>query len=364
MELEQAIVEIRDGLKNNQFISEASVSQGIVLRLLAALNWPVYDTSIVEPEYKVGSNRRVDYALHNPHGKPIVFVEVKNVGQGGSAGERQLFEYAFHRGVQIAILTDGREWNFFLPAESGDYSDRCVYKLDLEERDLEDCQRRLYRYLQHERVVSGEAIDRARADLRDKSRRRKMELALPVAWEQLVDEVDELLLEMVAERAGNICGFKPSNEIVANFLKNNIYVKGSSTNRTKPPTKKRNQGWIQLKTYNPPPNTNPPSAIQFWDDTEAKINKWSEVLTLVVSKIYSEQLISDSDIPIQFGTRTYLVNFQPVHPTGKEFAHYVEIGDPPLYVNTNLNAGQIRNNTRKLIEHFAPHSTDVYLRLD
>ena len=32
---------------------------------------------------------------------------------------------------KLAILTDGREWNFFLPAEHGNYAERSVYKLDI-----------------------------------------------------------------------------------------------------------------------------------------------------------------------------------------------------------------------------------------
>jgi len=44
-------------------------------------------------------------------------------------------EYAFHEGVPFAILTDGQQWQFFLPGERGDYSERRVHKPDLAERD-------------------------------------------------------------------------------------------------------------------------------------------------------------------------------------------------------------------------------------
>jgi hypothetical protein len=37
-----------------------------------------------------------------------VFIEVKQIGRS-DGGERQLFEYAFHRGVPMTILTDGQE---------------------------------------------------------------------------------------------------------------------------------------------------------------------------------------------------------------------------------------------------------------
>jgi len=141
MNLEKHIEEIRAGIKAGRFVNEAAVSQGIVLRLLHALSWPAYDTQIVYPEYSL-QGRRVDYALCHPPGKPIAFVEVKQIGQSEGA-ERQLFEYAFHIGVQLAILTDGQEWNFFLPGEQGDYGERRVYKLDIVERDISKCAARL-----------------------------------------------------------------------------------------------------------------------------------------------------------------------------------------------------------------------------
>jgi hypothetical protein len=44
MTLEQHIEDIRAGVKAGRYTNEASVSQGIVLRLLQALGWPTYDT--------------------------------------------------------------------------------------------------------------------------------------------------------------------------------------------------------------------------------------------------------------------------------------------------------------------------------
>ena len=128
--LRDDIESIREGIKAGRFTNEAAVCQGIVLRILHSLSWPTYDTQIVSPEYSV-EGRRVDFALCHPPGKPVVFIEVKQIGQGDSGGERQLFEYAFHKGVPIAILTDGQDWQFFLPAEQGEYGDRRVYKLDI-----------------------------------------------------------------------------------------------------------------------------------------------------------------------------------------------------------------------------------------
>jgi hypothetical protein len=231
--LRQHIDEIREGLRAGRFQNEAAVSQGIVLRLLGALGWPAYDTQIVCPEYAL-EGLRVDFALCHPVTKPRVFIEVKQVGQGGGA-ERQLFEYAFHKGVPLAILTDGREWNFFLPAEAGDYGERRVYKLDLIERDIEDSVRRFERYLKYESVCSGEALTAARDDYQDVARTRQIRDALPQAWLRLVEEEDELLLELLADRVEILCGYKPDPETVARFLAENVQLRTASPIPSAPP---------------------------------------------------------------------------------------------------------------------------------
>ena len=94
--------------------------------------------------------------------------------------------------MQLAILTDGREWNFFLPAEHGNYAERSVYKLDIVERDLSECTLRLNRYLQYDAVFSGDAIEAARKDYRDVARERQIQSALPRAWEHLGSELINL----------------------------------------------------------------------------------------------------------------------------------------------------------------------------
>jgi hypothetical protein len=178
------------------------------------------------PEFAL-EGRRVDYALCHPVSKPIAFVEVKQIGQSDRA-ERQLFEYAFHLGVPLAILTDGQEWNFFLPAEQGDYGERRVYKLDLVERDLTEGVSRLSRYLGYSEISSGRAIAAAREDYQSVSRNRQILATLPEAWSKLVTEEDDLLLELVADRVESLCGFKPDLDTVARFLRESVSLRSTT----------------------------------------------------------------------------------------------------------------------------------------
>jgi predicted type IV restriction endonuclease len=218
--LGQALEAIQNHLRGGHYPNEASVSTGIVLPILGALGWPTADPQVVSPEYRQ-EGRRVDFALFHPLGTARVFVEVKQVGQSSGA-ERQLFEYAFHKGVPLVILTDGREWNFFLPAELGDYEQRRVYKLDVLERTIEESSYRFGRYLEYAAVCSGEALTNARNDYRDVARVRQIRETLPVAWKKLVEEEEKSLLELLADRVADLCGFKPDLDTVARFLKGDV----------------------------------------------------------------------------------------------------------------------------------------------
>jgi hypothetical protein len=230
------ITDIQHGIRTGRYANEAAVSRGIVLRILEELlGWPKYDTRIIWPEYSL-EGRRVDFALCHPPEKPIAFVEVKPIGQD-SEGDRQLFEYAFYRGIPMAILTNGQVWHFFLPAEQGDYGERRVYKLDLLERDPAESVERLRRYLEYRAVCSGAALDAARADYRDVAKAREVKRTLPEAWRKLVDEGDELLLELVADKVESLCGYKPEPDMVASFLLSDLQLSTSITRQVTPTAK-------------------------------------------------------------------------------------------------------------------------------
>jgi hypothetical protein len=176
---------------------------------------------VVAPQYSI-QGRRADFALCHPADRPIALIEVKQLGLSGPASERQLFEYAFHAGVPLVVLTDGQQWDFFLPAEQGDYGERRVYKLDLLEREVDECASRLVRYLQYEAIVSGAAIEAARGDYRNVAQTRLIQAALPKAWRKLVKEKDDLLIDLIADQVATLCGYKPDFEPVAHFLQESI----------------------------------------------------------------------------------------------------------------------------------------------
>ena len=218
MTLKEHIDDISKRLEQNEFISEAAVRQGIIDRLLGALEWPTYDIKVVFPEYGV-EDGKVDYALCNPDSKPRVFIEAKGVGNIDK-GTKQLFDYAYTKGVTILILTDGQKWRFYHPAGEGSYEDRKVVELDLIVEDSELIVKFLIRYLSYKSVQSGDAAKDIAEDYRNIVNQRKIEERLPEVWTELVQDKNKDLLRAMMEKAKDKVGHEPTEEQVVSFLKN------------------------------------------------------------------------------------------------------------------------------------------------
>lgn len=216
MSLETTLTDITSRLRQGRFPNEQAISQGIVLRVLQELGWNTWDTNVVWPEYQTGEGR-ADFALCHPPSKPGVFIEVKQPGKAEDA-VRQALEYAFHAGVPLVVLTDGRTWSFYLPAEQGSYEDRRVYKLDLFERPPADAAATLDRYLARQRVESGEALETARKEYRSRNRKSQARAAIPDAWRELVEKGDELIVDLLASAVESKFGIRPDDDDVAEYL--------------------------------------------------------------------------------------------------------------------------------------------------
>lgn len=211
------IGQIRERLQRSAYVNEAAISHGVVMPIINALGWDTADPQQVVPEFSI-SGGRVDFALFGLGHKPAVFIEVKQVGRA-MTGDRQLFEYCFHQGVSLCVLTDGREWSFYLPAGHGSYEDRRVYRLQLDDREPAKCEQMLQRYLSRERVRDQSAFEDAQRDHRDATRNREAVNLLPRAWRELADEAHDQVVEALTDKAEALCGYKPAAAEVIAFLR-------------------------------------------------------------------------------------------------------------------------------------------------
>lgn len=208
--------QIGERLRSSAYVNEAAITHGIVTPILQELGWDTADPRQVVPEY--GNARgRVDFALIGLGQKPSIFIEVKQVGRAID-GDRQLFEYAFHQGVPLCVLTDGREWSFYLPSGQGSYDDRRVYRLQLDDRSPAEAQQVLERYLLRHCVLDQTAFENARRDHQAIAGKREALAVLPRAWADLINEGHELLVDTLVDKAEALSGYSPSGTDALAFL--------------------------------------------------------------------------------------------------------------------------------------------------
>ncbi|MCX7611141.1 MAG: type I restriction endonuclease [Ignavibacterium sp.] len=230
--MQDVIQIIQKNISEGFFTNEAAVIRGIINPILQSLDWPINDVRIVRPEYTV-EGQRVDLALFY-NNKPFIFIEAKKIGAADGT-ERQLFEYAFHTGVPILILTDGPTWHFFLTAGLGNYEQRKVAKLDLMEYDdLEQLITKFKDYLEFNNVISGKSLLILQKEYTDINREREILQTIPLAWEKIVEEEEDLLFELIATKVEELCNYKPNKQAVFNFLKNANQTKEISIKKTVP----------------------------------------------------------------------------------------------------------------------------------
>ena len=197
-------------------MNETAVRLGIIDPLLKELGWPTSKTQIVFPEYNVEGGM-VDYALCHPPATPRIFIEAKQVGKLDGA-ERQLFKYAVHQGVRVAILTDGQKWSFFYPSGEGTYEERKVVDLNLMTGDSGESANLLNRYLNYEAIQTGDAFEAIEQDYRNFSRQRELAQRLPEVWHKILGEKNQVLLQLLIENGKKVCRYIPTEEEALAFL--------------------------------------------------------------------------------------------------------------------------------------------------
>jgi predicted type IV restriction endonuclease len=215
--MRELIQQIKINLEHNRYPNETAVSMGIVIRVLQSLDWPTGNMKIVYPEFPLES-RKVDFGLC-PKGDdiPKIIIEVKRVGNL-EAADQQLFEYAFLAGAGVAVLTDGKEWHFYFPVTTGSFNDKRFYKLDLMEQELEEIVKKFERYLSYDNVHSDRFLEFAQQDLKKAKQAIEAKETIPEAFKKLIESDDEQLIQIIAEKVADQCGFSPDNKLITDFL--------------------------------------------------------------------------------------------------------------------------------------------------
>ena len=166
-------------LKSNKKLSsfdEASTKQAVVLRMLSFLGWNIFNVDEVCTDYAANSSH-VSYALRIGNTNKI-FVEVKRIGEKLDNHQKKFVEIASGEGVDLAVLTNGVTWWFYLTSSNGSWQQKWFYSVDLLKQRPETIVPKLIDLLSKTKVSKGQSLRTAKALYQDKIQKKCINLRL------------------------------------------------------------------------------------------------------------------------------------------------------------------------------------------
>ena len=211
--------ELIDSLKNKRKDYDGLVEEQtralVINPILLALGWDTTQSADVTVEAKAGKDE-VDYHLHFGDSK-VWLVEAKRVDDDALADARtQLFNYAWGIGAGMGVITNGYEWDFYLPLAQTAEDRRLFEVVDLIGQSTEDVVTRLTKYLSKEKLISGEAIHEAELQLPNFVPYKELEPLVREEWNKLIDEQNEEIINVLFRRIQTDKNF---HFITVNYLK-------------------------------------------------------------------------------------------------------------------------------------------------
>lgn len=222
MSLEEVLRKAIERIDSGSLTNEAQVKQAVIVPVLRELGWDDANPAEFSPEYPVPEGK-VDYALLSVDCDPLVFIEAKRLGgmHRDKHSEEQVFGYISNKSVPLlGILTDGECWRFYLSMAEEPPPSRlfCVIELK-QEHQITEYVEKFERYLQKNRVISGEACRAAEQLLENVWEIVKAKVAIRDTWGTLLETPDEKLCALLVKEVERACGIRPELKDVKDFLK-------------------------------------------------------------------------------------------------------------------------------------------------
>ena len=276
--------------------AEQATREMAVNPVIDALGWDTFNPAEVDREYSVVGGR-VDYCLREPD-RPLVLIEVKRAGTDLDDHEEQLLRYAFAEGVPLAALSNGLVWWLYLPRAEGTWRQRRFFRIDLLESDPASVASVLHRFLNHDGLMNGSALQEAQREFDSQERDRRLRAAPQQAWVRMLSDPESLLREELSETVHEISGHVPDDDLLDEFLAD---VSGSEDAGSDPLPRRRRRDTSKVRTANTepgaftPPETkerrrssgNRPSAI-WLDGHRHEVTSWRGMLVKVCEVLAKE----------------------------------------------------------------------------
>jgi len=340
--------------KRIAMFDEAATKQAYILRILQYLGWNIFDIEEVCPEFSVGS-KKVDYALVQNNTEKV-FIEVKKVGEDLENHQEQLLSYSFQEGVKLAVLTNGITWWFYLPLNEGNWDQRKFYTIEIADQEPNEIAQKFIDFLSKENVSSGRAVENAERVIKSKQRENIINETLPKAWNKIIDEEDELLIELLAETTEKICGYKPDVETVVTFIKTNLPKISQQKEVTYSPNKPSGSTARISKINSEKDYTFKSASSIYFRREKHNVKNWKDVLLTICGIIYSSHRKDFNKVFSLAGHKRPYFSKNP-----NELREPREIKDSGIYVETNLSANSIVKFSFEVVSLFGYSEKDLVI---
>jgi hypothetical protein len=365
---------------------ETSTKQAVILRMLQLLGWDVFNVDEVFPEFTI-EGKRVDYALRINNSNEF-FLEVKRPSEDLDRHQEQLLEYAFRQGVELAALTNGITWFFYLPTKKGDWSARRFYAIDIFEQDSNEASEKFVQILSRENIKNGDAVNHAENIYKGRIKKKTIKETFPEAWNKIISEPDTLMTDLVAEVVEKICGFKPDREDAEIFFQTyqNKFIIAAGTQtiaevpKARPVSPKagdsvhgRKEPWpdnfkqfVDLKSLSQRGADlvkAKPKALKIQND-EFEVSNWSQVDEIFVGWLIKQGHLNLNSLPINSSSKKYFINSRPEHNNPELDGSWKKINDQ-FFIDVKYNVpNHIRNMLNTLNQLGIRQIVNVFLSID
>lgn len=360
--MEEQIKKFITDIKLRKFAitDEATTKQIIILRLFSILGWNIYDPNEVQPEYSI-EGKRVDYSLRYQQ-QNKVFVEVKKVDEDLEMHQEQLLNYAFLEGIKIAVLTNGLSWWFYLPLNPGSWEQRKFFSIDILQQEENELIQNFISFLSKENIITEKALSIAESLHKNNQRGRIISISLPNAWNKIIQETDEALINLINDTNEKICGFRATNEQIAEFLndsKERIILMNIDG---QPKNNKKSMNSIRLprteNKYSPTGYIGKRPASVVIGNKKYEVRYWIDILLLTCEFLYKTHgnEFEQKALSLRGSKRAY------ISKNKDELFGSRQIVGSPFYVETDLNANLIVRLSENLMTLFG-YGSDLHIEI-
>ncbi len=338
--------------KRCESFDEASIKQGVALKVLSYLGWDPFDMEEIHPEYDVKGGR-VDFSLrHNKANK--VFIQVKKGLKNFKKYQGQLTDHAVHAGVKLSVLTDGLNWWFSLPLQDGGQNEKRFHTIAIVEQKAEEITQNFEALLSKENVISDRAFETAEDIYNQRLSSLLIIDTLPKAWNKIMGDPKKWLYEVLAGVTDDLCGHRPDTETVAKFIALELGANSGLSGIFKPKMAtlfKKSKKTAPVEEY----KEQSIDSFSFLGD-EFKVKSWNEML-LRFCGIISAKHKNDFEMVLTLtGENQGSFSTNPYELLTSE-----KIPGTELYVNADLDDMAVMSLSYQIIELFGYEEGDLTL---